>query len=193
MVATFQLASGRVRTFVTQAQPISSLPALRQDYVRLLCGLAMVELVATHVPYEADHPELFDALLSALSTLGGDGDPAVPLVWFASHLLVSEGLMPDWKHCASTKREIMTAVRWYSSAAGGVVIEAEAERFLDARKASSEALTGIERIAELAQPPERLKRSVECCTVLFRYWQGVLDSPLPAWERAVQALNGDGE
>lgn len=193
MVATFHLASGRVRTFVTQAQPVSSLPALRQDYVRLLCGLAMVELVATHLPYEADHPELFDSLLSALSVLGGDGDPSVPLVWFSARLLAQEGLMPDWRHCVFTKREIVTAVRWYSSAAGGVLIEAEAERFLDSRRASSESLTGIERIAELPQPPERLKRSVECCTVLFRYWQGVLDSPLPAWERAVQAQTGDGE
>jgi DNA repair protein RecO (recombination protein O) len=193
MVATFHLASGRVRSFVTQAQPISSLPALRKDFVRLVCGLAMVELVATHMPYEAEHPEVFDALSVALSVLGGDGDPAVPLVWFAARLLSGEGLMPDWRMCAVTRREIMTATRWYSHAAGGVIIEGEAERFVDSRRASAEALTGIERIAELAKPPERLKRSVECSAVLFRYWQGVLDSPLPAWERAVQALSGDGE
>jgi DNA repair protein RecO (recombination protein O) len=193
MVATFQLAAGRVRTFVTQAQPVSSLPAIRQDYVRLLCGLALVELVSAHLPYEAEHPEVFDALSVALSVLGGDGEPVVPLVWFSARLLAGEGLMPDWRVCAVTGREIVTATRWYSHAAGGAIIEGEAERFLDSRQASADAMTGVQRIAELPKPPDRLKRSIECCTVLFRYWQGVLDSPLPAWERAVQALSGDGE
>ncbi len=193
MVAQFQLASGRVRRFVTQAQPVSSLPALRTDYVRLVCGLALMELVSVQMPYEAVHAEVFDSLSLALSVLGGDGDPAVPLVWFAARLLTSEGQMPDWKRCSVTAKPIKTTPVWYSAAAGGAVGEDEQDRFPDRRRASSEALMGIARIAELERPPDKLKRSIECCSVLFRFWQGVLDSPLPAWEKAVQALNGDGE
>ncbi len=193
MVAQFQLASGRVRRFVTQAQPMSSLPALRNDYVRLVCGLALMELVTVQMPYEAVHPEVFDSLSLALSVLGGDGDPAVPLVWFAARMLASEGQMPDWKKCSVSGRAIKTTPVWYSPAAGGAVGEDEQDRYPDRRRATSESLMGIARTAELERPPEKLKRSTECCSVLFRYWQGVLDSPLPAWEKAIQALSSDGE
>lgn len=193
VVAQFHLAVGRVRRFVTQAQPMSSLPALRSDYARLVCGMAMVELVAVHVPYEAPRPDVFDALSTALSVLGGDGDPAIPLVWFAARLLVAEGQMPDWSHCAVTGTPIKATTVWYSAGAGGAVLESEAGRFADSRKASREALVGIARTAELDRPPQRLKRSNECSAVLFRFWQGVADSPLPAWEAAVRSLAADGE
>jgi DNA repair protein RecO (recombination protein O) len=193
MVARFQLASGRRRSFVTQAQPISSLPALRNDFARLVCGLAMMELVYVQLPYGAVQQEVFDSLSRALSVLGGDGDPAVPLVWFAARLLAAEGQMPDWGKCAVTGRPIKTSTVWYSPAAGGALSEGVQDGYPDRRKASARSLIGIARTAELDRPPEKLNRSSECCSVLFRYWQGVLDSPLPAWEGACQALRADGE
>ena len=193
MFAELHLARTRSRHYVTQAQPMSSLPALRQSYERLLCGLAMTELVALHLPYESEQPEVFDVLTAALAALGGDCDPAVPLVWFGSRMLKLEGQMPDWRICAATGVPLKTTPVWYSSAAGGAVSEAAAHGFADARLASAVALIAIAKSAELERPPAAIKRAPECCEVLFRFWQGVAESPLPAWGAAVQTLKGDGE
>jgi DNA repair protein RecO (recombination protein O) len=192
-VARFHLARTRVRRFVTQAQPVSSLPKVRADYDRLLCGLAIAEIVDAFMPYEAVHEDHFDSLLQALAALGGEGDPAVPLVWFASRLLSQEGQMPDWGVCALSRRPITGERVWFSVAAGGAVLPAEADRYGDRRSAHREALVGLARTAELPHPPEKLKRSTECCAVLFRLWQGVLDAPLPAWESVVRNFGGNGE
>jgi DNA repair protein RecO (recombination protein O) len=191
-VAELQIAIGRVRNFVTQAQPVSSLPNVRTSYERILYGQALAELAAVHYPLSAPHPEAFDDLFAALSSLGGDGDPAVPLVWFAAHTLAAEGHMPDWAVCAVSGRPLVGAEVWYSPAAGGSVGRAEAEQFHDSAKATREAMVAIAMTAPLARPPVRLKRAPECSEVLFRTWQGVLDQPLPAWEAAVRSMKGSG-
>jgi DNA repair protein RecO (recombination protein O) len=191
-VAELQIAIGRVRNFVTQAQPVSSLPNVRTSYERILCGQALAELVAVHYPFTAPHPEAFDDLFAALSALGGDGGPAVPLVWFAAHTLAAEGPMPDWAVCAVTGTPLSGPEVWYSPAAGGSVGRAEAEQFHDSARASREAMIAISKTAPLAAPPPRLKRAAECSEVLFRTWQGVLDAPLPAWEAAVRSMKGSG-
>ncbi len=193
VIAEFQLAVGRVRHYITQAQPLSSIGSVRRDYDRLLCGLALVELVAEHLPYESQQPEIFDSLIVALSAVSGEGEACVGLVWFAAKLLADEGQMPDWKVCASSGVSIKTTPVWYSPGAGGTVSESSADRYPDRRRASAEALTGIARIAELDRPPDRLKRATECSAVLHRMWQGILDTPLPAWETAVRAASGHGE
>lgn len=191
--AEFQLAAGRVVRYVTQAQPISSIGSLRRDYDRLLCGLALVELVAELLPYESPQPEIFDRVTLALSRLSGDEDAKVPLVWFSARLLAEEGHMPDWKTCAVSGQRIDTTPVWISPRAGGAVSEVDADRFHDRRSVSSEALKGIALIAELQEPPTRLKRASECCAVLHAMWQAILDSPLPAWGAVVQSGGESGE
>jgi DNA repair protein RecO (recombination protein O) len=193
MVARIHLASGRVRRFVTQAEPVSSLPAVRADYSRLVCGLAIVELVGLHVPYEAPSPELFDDLLTALGALGGEAQPSLPLAWFAARLLVAEGQMPHWGQCAVTGKPLRASSVWYSPTAGGPLSEQEAQRFGDRRRVSAETLALVASMGGADVPPGQSARADEACAVLLHLWQGVLDAQLPAWQAAVYALRGSGE
>ena len=193
MVAQFQLAVGRVRRFVTQAQPMSSLAAVRSDYDRLLSGLAVLELLNVHLPYEAEHAQAFDAVLSALASLGGSSGPEAALVWFASKFLAIEGHLPDWTLSAVSQRPLDGAEAWVSATAGGSVTQHEAERFGDRRPVALAVLSELSAVSELDRPPAVLEHPRECSVVLLRFWQGLLDSPLPAWESAVQAGREVGE
>lgn len=191
--ARMQLAIGRHRRFVTQAQPLTSYPKLRSDYDLLTCGLAMAELAGAHVPYEAPVPEVFDALSKGLSALCDAHSPVIPLVWFSARLMATEGLMPDWTVCAVTGSPVLQTPVWVSPSAGGAVEEASADGLTDRMRVSAEALIGIDRTARLSEPPPKLKRSHECVSVLHRFWQGTLDALLPAGETVVRALGTPSE
>jgi DNA repair protein RecO (recombination protein O) len=192
-VAELHLAEGRVRRYVTQAQPVSSLRAVRSDYDRLMAGLAMAELASEHLPFEVASREVFDRLLQALSALSGEREPAVPLVWFAARLLREEGHMPDWSVCAVSGRKLQGSKVDYAPSVGGAVSTAAADSIIDARSTSRDALLGITKIAELDEPPARLKLAKAASAVLFYMWQGILDRGLPAWEAVVQGDNHLGE
>ena len=191
--ARMQLAIGRHRRFVPQAQPLTSYPKLRSDYDLLTCGLAMAELTDAHVPYEAPVPEVFDALSKGLSALGDAHCPVIPLVWFSARLMATEGLMPDWTVCAVTGSPLSHTPVWVSPSAGGAVDETSAEGLSDRIRVSVEALIGIDRTAQLSEPPPKLKRSHECASILHRFWQGTLDAPLPAGATVVRALGTPSE
>ncbi len=191
--AKMQLAIGRHRRFVTQAQPLTSYPKLRSDYDVLTCGLAIAELAGAHVPYEAPVPEVFEALSKGLSALGGAESSVLPFVWFSARLMADEGLMPDWTVCAVTGSPVLHTPVWVSPSAGGVVEEASADGLSDRMRVSAEALIGIDRIARLSEPPPKLKRAHECAVVLHRFWQGTLDALLPAGETVVRALGTPSE
>jgi len=191
--ATMHLAIGRHRRFVTQAQPLTSYPKLRSDYDVLTCGLAIAELACTHLPYEAPVPEVFEAVAKGLSALCDEGRPLVPLVWFSARLMGDEGLMPDWAACAVTGSPLLHTPVWVAPSAGGAVGEESADGLTDRMRVSAEALIGIERISRLSEPPPKLKRAEESALVLHRFWQGVLDAPLPAGETVMRAIASQSE
>lgn len=183
-----QLALGKRQRYVTQAQPGSSFPGIRSDYDRLSFGLAMLELTNIHLPYEAQDEQAFDQLKTALSHLGGETPPVPVYVWFAARLMVTEGQMPEWGECAVTHRALKHTPVWVSPAAGGAVGDESADRYADRWSVSVEALLGVQKTAELDTPPLKLKRSLDCAIVVHRFWQGLLDAPLPAGESAVRSL-----
>ncbi|HXH62456.1 MAG TPA: DNA repair protein RecO [Fimbriimonadaceae bacterium] len=186
--AELQIASGRHRSFVTQAQPITSLPGLREDYDRLLCGLAIAELADAFLPYNAPAPEVFDAVADALVSTAQASDPCVGLAWFGAWLLDHDGQMPDWRVCAATGAAIKMNPVWVSPLAGGAVCGAEAETRPDCLRVSAEALIGISKSAELPVPPQTLKRSVECALVMHLMWTHKLERELPAFEASVRSF-----
>ncbi len=186
--ARFQLASGKHRRFLTQAQTATSHPELRSSYERLVCALAMAELVAEALPYESPEARAFDLLAMGIDQLAISKKPEVVLVWFAARLLEIEGKMPDWKTCSSSGGAIEEADVWVSPTTGGSVSDDHRNGAHDCFRASGEALIGIDKISRLAIPPTALKRSNECLWVLLQFWQAGTGSRLTAFEAAHQAM-----
>ena len=48
-VCEMEVAKGKAREFLTQAQPVMTFPKLREDYDRLAAGLAFAEIGRAHV------------------------------------------------------------------------------------------------------------------------------------------------
>lgn len=180
VLATFQISSGRARSFVTQAQPETSFPGIRSDYDRLSMGLALTELYAavTH-PGQVD-PELFDLLVTSLGHLERHPTPTAALVWCELKLMEAEGVHAQWLRCVHTGAEVRETPAWLSPSAGGYLSPQEAIEARDRFQARIEVLAGLQKTSELPEPPPRLKFDVECLRVLHRFWLHLAHTSLPA-------------
>ena len=182
------LAAGKHQKYVTQSQPGSSFPGIRNDFDRLSFGLAVAELATVHLPYEAQDETVFELVKTSLTGLSEQYDPDIVYCWFAARLMMLEGQMPEWRVCSLSHRALSTTPVWVSPAAGGAVHDDVAERFADRWRVSAEALIGAEKVAELESPPTKMKRKEECASLLHRFWQGALDAALPAGEAAIRSI-----
>lgn len=186
--AEFQVAVGRVNRFVTQVQPSTSFPGLRRDYDRLAMGLALAELYEAVLPWDEVDPDAYQLLEASLRALEAHTDPVTASVWAQTALLRLAGFQPSFARCAVGDTPIAEAQPWFSPGAGGYVAEQHADRHHDGVRTRAEALLGLARIAELDEPPERLKFAPECFRILLIVWQHTLERRLPALEGAYAAV-----
>lgn len=186
-----QLAAGRKRAYVSQVQPISSFRGLRTDFGRMSHGLALMEILAAMATHELVNEELFDFAIQALHAIEHCPDPTAALVWAEVGLLDYEGVRPQLEQCVVTEHPLDESPAWVSPTAGGYVWSGALQDVSDRFQADSRALIGLSRIAELPEPPEKLKMGEECLYVLGRFWSHLLHQSLPARQFLMQFLAGE--
>jgi len=177
--ARFTWAEGKRTRYLTTVEPRRGYPLLRADYDRLATGLAMAELADLAIPTEGPDDvgfELLDISLDHLQT----SDPASVLAWFSVQLMQHEGQAPDWTACAVTGKRLEHDPILVSPHAGGAIDEEFAGQYRDAFRASWEALVGLKRLMERDHPPSAMKSAEDAARAVERFWEGLLDRPMPA-------------
>ncbi len=184
----FTWAEGRQRRFVTSVNPITSYPALRADYMRLICGLALAEVAALSLPDQAPAPEIYHLVCQGLERLTTDRDQVIVLIWVLDKLMEAEGQAPNWTRCSLTDSPLRETPAAVSARAGGFV-SPEAGFVADVFLVPAEALIALERLKERPEPPTKIPYSKECLRVLVTIWQGMLQHPLPALQSVFQEIS----
>jgi DNA repair protein RecO (recombination protein O) len=187
-VSELHVAKGRAREFVTQAQPVTSFPALRQDYDRLSAALAIAEIVSGVTPHERPDAELFGTVLLALRHLEEHPRPSVALAWAEVALLQVLGHLPSFDRCAETGQPIREAEPYFCPSAGGYLIQELALPKADKVRTKAEVLVGLARLTEQDAPPPNLKLVAESLRLLETLWREVAGVKLPAHQRFLEAL-----
>ena len=183
------VAKGKARDFVTQAQPITSFPGYREDYDRLLCGLAFAEIVASVTPNERPDTDLFTFVLVALKQIELHPKPIVATAWVEVGLLQVIGSVPSFDRCVETGAKIQEAEPYFSPAAGGYVVHEHALPLADKIKTKAEVLVGLARLGEIAEPPPNLKLVEDTLQILHRIWLEIAGRALPAHAQLLEAFH----
>lgn len=191
--ARFGWAEGKYQRFVTQVEPVTSYPGIRGDYDRMMAGLACAEVVSASLEYESQVLEIYELMTAALESLATHDSPLVVMVWVLSRLLVEEGQNPDWTVCNVTGAPLDVSPGAVSAHGGGYISREAATQYEDVTWASGETLIALNKIAELENPPPRIKGARECAEILVRFWKGILNRGLPACEAAVREAMVNGE
>jgi len=179
-VATMNIAMGKARRFVTQAQPHSAFPGLRSDFDRLSYALAFAELVSGVVPWEQPDEEVFSLLVEVISEIEAHPKPLVALVWGEVMLLNAIGFLPNFDVCVLTGAAIEEANPWVSPRAGGYICWDKADLFPDRFQTRFEVLRNITALLGRESAPSNLRFCEETLTTLFPFWRGIAESALPA-------------
>ncbi len=187
-VARLCIAEGKRTAFITQAQPMASYRGLRTDFERLTLALALVELYAAVCPYEQPFPEAFELLQVSLSQLEAHPKPLVAMVWAEARLMLEAGFLPQFDSCVVSGEALTEAEPWLSPHAGGYVSDACANSYTDRYRTRAEVLYGINRIAELDQPPPHFKHVELTLIALLPFWRNFAEAPLPANESAIKEV-----
>ncbi len=192
--ATFHLAEGRARRFVSQVQPKSSFPGLRADYERLQCGLALAQFVAAISEDPAMAPEVFGFTLQSLHRLEVHPLPVLALMWACLQLLELEGVAPVLDRCVDTDEPLELDPCIVSPTAGGLVSAGTAGKYADSFSAPAFACLGLARLAEQAEPPAKMKLLGPSFRVLHRVLEHQAHRSLPAMAAVGhQLIEGSGE
>ncbi len=85
--------------------------ALMGDLDRLLVGIRMAEVTLALLPEAEPHPEVFDALETALDLLMERVSPATVGIWFELELLDLAGYKPDFAADASLPGRLLNALQ----------------------------------------------------------------------------------
>ena len=185
---TLSLAAGKRNRYVTQAQPQTSFPGLRKDFDRLSIALATVELFAAVLPYEEPDPEAYELLIKALRSVERHPKPLAAAAWSQVALLGHTGFMPQFGACVATGETLREGEPFLSPRAGGYVCDPAATPYADRFRVRAEVAMNLDRLAPLDNPPPHLKFAEETIAALLAFWRHIADTPLPALEAMVAAL-----
>ena len=107
---------------LTEAKLERRFRAATRSLSRLYAGYYVAELL-NELTDEADpHPRLFDAAVSCLRALDGNGDVGANVLWFEMSALRLLGHLPSWDDCASCGKPISLSGRVpFGIHAGGVL------------------------------------------------------------------------
>lgn len=181
----YTFAEGRARRFLTSVQPLTSNPAIRADYDRLLAALAWAELMLTVLPYESPEEDHYDLFSQVLHLLEKHENWRSAYVWGAARLLQQEGHQPDWLCCVSTGESELTRPCFVSPTAGGRIDISHLGKWHDVLEVSPEAIIALSRLADLAEPPKSFATLEEVMNVQFQLWRSILEKPLKAYQGLV--------
>lgn len=185
-VCEIEVAKGKAREFMVQAQPITSFPGLREDYDRLSAALAFAELIASTTPHERPELDLFPFTLVALKSIELHEKPLVALAWCELKLLAIVGHLPSFDACVETGLPIQEAAPLFSPSGGGYVVASAGQSLPDRIRTTPEVLIGLAKLAELEEPPRNFKRVEDSLKLLHQVWREIAGRPLPAHEAVIR-------
>ncbi len=180
------LATGRRIYYITQAEPRTSFPHIREDFRRLVSALAFLETVEYLLPEGEPAPEIFDLALKALEGLSTSREPLGALAWADLKLMEASGFAPEFRVSVLTRKPLVGERRWLSPRAGGAVNESEREGAEDRFPVRKEVAIALAKLQDREAPPEYLRYAPEVTSALLSFWQEFIAHPLPAR----QALRG---
>lgn len=185
-VSVVHLAAGKQRQFVTQTQPITSYPGLRESYDRLSAALALAEVVAATTPHERPEEELFGFVVAALRYLEVHERPNVALAWALVRLLAVSGHLPSFDRCAETGVRIQEAEPFFVPLAGGYLVAARAQGYVGRIRTKAEVLVGLAKLVDLDVPPLRLKETEASLRLLLAEWREISSNDLPTFAGCIE-------
>jgi len=192
-VSIFHVAAGKRRQFVTQAQPITSFPAIRSDYDRLAAALVLAEIAAETTPHERPEEALFGFTVAALRFIEVHEQPLVALVWAGVRMLEITGHLPSFVRCAETGVKIREAEPFVVPAAGGYVVAERAVTMAGRFQTKAEFLVGLAKLAELDLPPDRFKQVHASLRLLEVFWQDIAGGRLRALRSLLEGAESSNE
>ena len=104
--ASLQIVRGRSLDTVTQAQATEVYPTIRGDFLTLLHGLHMAELIDRFTQEQEPQPTLFQLLLDALRRLDAGAPPGPLARAFEVQILGMAGFQPILDRCASCEKDL---------------------------------------------------------------------------------------
>ncbi len=181
-VSIFHVAAGKRQQFVSQAQPVTSYPGLREDFDRLAAAIAIAEIVSATTPHDRPEEALFGFVVGALKMIEVHEKPFVALAWAEVKLLETTGHLPSFDRCVESGVRVREAMPYFVPSAGGYVAAERAATMPGRIRTHAEVLVGLAKLVELDLPPPNLKRLPESLRLLFETWREIAQTNLPAVE-----------
>jgi len=170
--ASFGVGARR-NAYMTQVQPLQGFPSLRTDYTRLMCALALFEVVDAVAPEDQPVPETYDECVIGVASIAA-GDPVAALSWIDLRLMASTGHGPDFSR---------PTLRLSPEDGGAATFSSR-----DAFEVSKEVAISLSRIQQLLEPPEKLKSSTDVARAILRFWETYAGKKLVARRALIDSL-----
>ncbi len=115
------LARGKEIPLITQAETLDAYLPLREDLIRMTCGLYMVELLDRFSYEEGANLPIFTLLADSLWRLNQGLDQDLVARYYEIRLLDHLGFRPQLFTCAQCGEEIKPENQYFSALQGGVL------------------------------------------------------------------------
>lgn len=174
---SFGIAIGKSNNYITQAQPLHGFAHIRDDYKRLLCGLAFAEILDAMLPLDEPVSQVFDIALAGLFSIESVAEPLAALSWVDLKLMEASGYSPQFSECANTGESLPAGKVFLSPASGGAVRYGSDLR--DAFQVSKEICITLAKLQQLPESPNSMKRAEEVARAVMKFWQEFSGRELP--------------
>ena len=170
--ATFAVGARR-NAYMTQVQPLQGFHSLRSDYTRLMCALALFEVVDAISPEDQPVPETFEECMLAVAAIS-NGDPMAALCWADLRIMACTGHGPDFSR----------PTLLLSPEDGGPATFGSRDSF----EVSKEVAIALSRLQQIGEPPEKLKGAMEVAKAILRFWETYAGKKLVARRSLIDSL-----
>jgi DNA repair protein RecO (recombination protein O) len=170
--ASFAVGARR-NAYMTQVQPLQGHSSLRNDYTRLMCALALFEVIDAVSPEDQPVPETFQECVTAVAAIA-NGDPMAGLCWADLRLMACTGHGPDFS------RPTLRLSPEDGGAAGA--------HSRDSFEVTKEVAIALSRLQQVSEPPEKLKGATEVAKAILRFWETYAEKKLIARRALIESL-----
>jgi DNA repair protein RecO (recombination protein O) len=134
------LARGKEIPLITQVETLDAYLPIREDLIRMTCGLYLVELLDRFTYEEGANIGIFTLLTDSLGRLSQAVDQDLVARYYEVRLLDHLGFRPQLLKCAQCSEEIKPENQYFSSQQGGVLCPKCGPKLSGSRPISMQAL-----------------------------------------------------